>query len=130
MGIKSAEPKKGGDGMDGDSRAGHGQSKIDGSEMDNVEVDGGEVEVKIDEIGKKVRKLFKSKNLPKSKKMIRSLDFFILGAKLVFTKLRQAFLKALIFHYFDPECYIWIKTDASGYATGGVLSQLTLDDSR
>lgn len=30
--------------------------------------------------------------------------FLILGAKLAFIKLRQAFNVALILHYFDPEC--------------------------
>ena len=47
--LKTAEPRKGGDGVGGDSRA--GRDGIDGSGMDNVEVDGGEVEV--DEVGKK-----------------------------------------------------------------------------
>ena len=55
-------------------------------------------------------------------------DFFTPGAKLAFTKLRQAFVKAPIFYHFDPKCHIWIETDASGYAIGGVLSQLTSDD--
>ena len=49
-------------------------------------------------------------------------------ARLAFTKLRQVFMNTPILHYFDPKCHIWIKTDASGYAIGGVLSQLTLDD--
>ena len=43
--------------------------------------------------------------------------------------MRQAFFKALILHYFDLEYHIRIETDASGYAIGRVLSQLTLDDS-
>ncbi len=46
-----------------------------------------------------------------------------------FTELRQAFLKVPILNHFDPECNIRIETDASGYAIGGVLSQLTSDDS-
>ena len=112
--LKIAEPRKGGDGVDGGSRAGRGRSM-----MDDVEVDGGEVEV--DEVGKKAR------NLSKSKKMVGS-DFLTPGAKLAFTKLRQAFLKAPILHHFDPERHIRIETDASGYAIGGVLSQLTSDD--
>ena len=65
----------------------------------------------------------KSKNLSKS-----NLDFFILGAKLAFIELRQAFLKAPILHHFDPEYYIRIETDALGYVIGGVLSQLTSDN--
>ena len=59
--LKKAKPRKGGDGLGGDSRAGRG-----GNEMDNVEVDGGEVEV--DEVGKKARKTSKSKNLSSPKR--------------------------------------------------------------
>ena len=108
-----------GDGVGG-SRAVHGGSKIVRSRIDNVEVDGGEIEV--DEVGKKVQKLSKSKNLSKSKKMVRSSNFLTPGAKLAFIKLRQAFLKAPIPHHFDPECYIQIETDALGYTIGGVFS--------
>ena len=46
-------------------------------------------------------------------------------AKLAFLQLRQAFTEAPILHHFDPERYIRIETDASGYAIGGILSQLT-----
>ena len=70
-----------------------------------------------------------SKNSSKSKKAIGSLDFLTPGAKLAFTKLRQAFFKAPILHHVNPERHIRIETDASGYAIGGVLSQLTSDDS-
>ena len=56
------------------------------------------------------------------------LDFLILRTRLAFTKLRQAFVKALIFYHFDPKYYIWFETNASGYDIGGVLSQPTLDD--
>ena len=101
-------------GVGGDSRA--GRDGIDGSGIDDVEVDGGEVEV--DEVGKKGRKT------SKSQRTVR-LDFLTPGAKLAFTELRQAFLKAPILHHFDPERHIWIETDASGYAIGGILSQLT-----
>ena len=111
---------KGGVGVGSDSRAG-----LDESELDGSKVDGGEV--RDDEVEKKVQKLFKFKNLSKSKKMVRS-DFFTLGAKLAFTKLRQVFVKAPILYQFDPECHIQIKTDASGYTIGGVLSQLTWDN--
>ena len=118
--LKTAEPRKGGDGVGGDNRAGRGRSEIDKSGMDDIEVDGGEVEV--DEVGKKAR------NLSKSKKMVGS-DFFTLGAKLAFTELKQAFLKAPILHHFDLEGHIRIETDVSGYAIDGVPSQLTLDNS-
>ena len=120
----------------GDSRARRDASKLDGSELDGSELDGGEVdggevdgdEVEVDEVGKKVQKMTKSKNLSKSKKAVRPLDFLTPGAKLAFTKLRQAFLKAPILYHFDLERHIRIETDASGYAIGGVLSQLTSDD--
>ena len=98
---------------------------MDGSELNGSEIDGGEVGD--DEVGKKVQKLSKSKNLSKSKKMVRS-DFLTPKAKLAFTELRQTFVKVPILHHFDPERHIWIKTDVSGYTIGGVFSQLTLDN--
>ena len=51
--------------------------------------------------------------------------FLISEVKLAFLRLRQAFTKASIFYYFDPERYIWIETDAFGYAIGDILSQPT-----
>ena len=106
----------------GSSRAGREGNKLDRSELHSIKIDGGEV--KDGEVGKKVQKRSKSKSLSKF-----TLDFLTPRAKLTFTKLRQAFLKALIFYHFNPECYIWIEIDASGYAIGGVLSQLTSDNS-
>ena len=53
--------------------------------------------------------------------------FLTPGAKEAFNELRQAFTEAPILRYFDPKCHIQIKTDVSGYAIGGVLSQLTSD---
>ena len=50
------------------------------------------------------------------------------NAKQAFTQLRQVFTKAPIFQHSDSECHIRIETDASDYAIGGVLSQLTLDN--
>ena len=120
-GIKSkTQPGEGGVGVGGDSKAGRGRSEIGRSGLNKVEVDGGEVEV--DEVGKKVQ------NLSKSKKIVRSSDFLTFGAKIAFTKLRQIFLKAPILHHLDPERHIRIETDISGYTIGGVLSQLTSDD--
>ena len=121
--LKTAEPKKGGVGIGGDSRAGCSQSKGNRSGMDDIEV-----EFEVDEIRKKVRNSSKSKNLSKSKNTVRCSDFLIPGAKLAFIKLRQAFLKAPILHHFNPKRHIWIETDAPDYAIGGVLSQLTSDD--
>ena len=53
--------------------------------------------------------------------------FLTFKAREAFNLLRQAFTKALILRHFDPECHIWIETDISGYAIGGILSQLTSD---
>ena len=118
-------PGEGGVGVGG-SRAGRERSELDGSELQDDEVDGGGVED--DEVGEKVRKRSKSKNSSKSKKTVRSSDFLTPGAKQAFTELKQAFLKAPILHHFNPERYIRIETNVSGYAIDGVLSQLTSDD--
>ena len=75
-----------------------------------------------DEIRKKVQ------NSSKSKKTVRS-DFFTSGAKPPFAKLKQVFVKALILYHFDLERYIRIETDVLRYVIGGVLGQLTLDNS-
>ena len=98
LSTKSTELRKGIVGVDSGSRAGRDRGGIDGSEINDVEVDDGKIEV--DEIGKKARKTSKSKNSSKFKTV--GLDFLTPGAKLAFTELRQAFLKALILHHFDP----------------------------
>ena len=54
-------------------------------------------------------------------------SFLTPNTRQVFTQLRQAFTKARIPRHFDPEHHIWIKTNAFGYAIGGVLSQMTLE---
>ena len=54
-------------------------------------------------------------------------DFLIFGAKKAFIHLQKAFIKVLIFIYFDLKHYIWISADVFRYAIGGVLSQLTSD---
>ena len=116
--LKTDGPKKGGDGVDVDSRARHSGSEIYGND-----INGGKVEA--DAVGKKVQKMTKSKNLSKSKKAVRPSNFLIPGAKLAFIKLKQTFLKAPILHHFDPERHIRIETDVSGYAISVVLNQLT-----
>ena len=102
------QPDEGGVRVGGSSKArrdGHkfNKSKIDGSEVGDDDV----------------RKIVQ--NLSKSKKKVES-DFFILGAKLAFIKLRQGFIKALILYHFDLKHYIHIKTNVSDYAINGVLS--------
>lgn len=59
------------------------------------------------------------------KKMSLSTGFFTLKASLPFTQLKKAFTKAPILCYFDSEHHIQFKIKASGYAIGGVPSQLT-----
>lgn len=54
--------------------------------------------------------------------------FFSLRARLAFTKLRQAFIKAHILDSFDPEYHIWVETDVSDYIISEVLSHLTLEN--
>ena len=77
------------------------------------------------------------RNLSKSKKSKSGIQtrigatgeptFLTPGAREAFNQLRQAFTEAPILRHFDPECHIRIETDASSYAIGGVLSQLTSD---
>ena len=89
------------------------------------------------EHAKKLEKTFKSRNLAKSgKKLSKSENltnfnttevgpkFLTSDARTAFNRLRLAFTEAPILRHFDPECHIRIETDASGYAIGGVLSQL------
>ena len=70
------------------------------------------------------RKLAKS-NFTKPVRGAEEPSFLTPNARQAFTQLRQAFTKAPILRHFDPECHICIETDASGYAIGGVLSQMT-----
>ena len=85
----------------------------------------------------KSEKMSKSRNLAKSgKKLSKSGNstnfdatedgpkFLTPDARTAFNRLRLAFTEAPILQHFDPECHIRIETDASGYAIGGVLSQL------
>ena len=72
---------------------------------------------------KKSRNLKQIPNFEATKKPI----FLIPNAKKAFNHLELAFDKASIFWHFKLESYIWIKTNASGYAISGVLSQLNLN---
>ena len=56
-------------------------------------------------------------------------SFLTPKARSAFNRLRLAFTKAPILWHFDPECHIWIETDTSGYAIGGMLSQLVSETS-
>ena len=80
------------------------------------------------------QKTSKSQNLAKSKKQTKSGNspkfdatedgpsFLTPEARAAFNRIRLAFTKAPILWHFDPECHIWIETNASGYAIGGMLS--------
>ena len=101
--------------------------RVDGNEV----VGGGDV-VSGDVVGRSdiSKKSAKSKSRTKSGYLGKSDNleepkFLISDAKKAFNRLRQAYTKALILQHFDPECYIWIETNVSGYAIEGVLSQLT-----
>ena len=130
LSTNSAESRKSRVGVGGDSKAGrNGRYEFDGIEICNDKIDD-EVDNEFRKKGQKTSKsknLFKSKKLSKSKKTIE-LDFFTLGTRLAFTELRQAFVKAPIFHHFDSEYHIYIKTNAIDHAIGRVFSLLTLDD--
>ena len=68
--------------------------------------------------------------LAKSKLFVKSsseLGFFTIRAKLGFAKLKQAFIKIPIIYYFDPKCYMCIRSNLSDYSIDKVLSQLTLN---
>ena len=58
----------------------------------------------------------------KSKKTVSFSDFLISRARLVFTKLRQVFVKVPILYYFDPKNYIWIEINVSSYAINEIFS--------
>lgn len=60
----------------------------------------------------------------KSKKTVNfvTLSFFTFRAKLVFIQLKQTFVKALMFHYFDLKYYIRIETNVLKYAISKILS--------
>ena len=50
--------------------------------------------------------------------------FLTFDAKTAFNRLWLAFTEAPILQFFDLEYHIWIETDALGYATSEVLTQL------
>ena len=120
------------------------------NEVDGIEDDDKLIEKyrKLSKIGKlsKFQKLSKSRK-SKSKKMSKSRNlaksgkksskrgnstnfdatedrpkFLTPNARTAFNCLRLAFTEAPILWHFDPECYIWIETDALGYAIGGMLN--------
>ena len=75
-------------------------------------------------ISAKSKKPSKSENSPNFDAKKAGPSFLTLEAKSAFNRLPLAFIEAPIYQHFNPKCHIWIKTDALGYAIGGVLSQL------
>ena len=73
---------------------------------------------------KSEKKSSKSGNLPNFDAKNNRPSFLTSKAKTAFNYLWLTFTKAPILQHFDPESYIWIKTDALGYVIGGMLSQL------
>ncbi len=72
-------------------------------------------------------KLTKPKRSNLVKAHSSATDFLTSEAKKAFIHLQKAFTEAPVLRHFDPKCHIRIETDALGYAIGGVLSQITLD---
>ena len=105
-------------------------------ENDNLVVGGGNssqilAELKKSNYHPKMSK-FKKTNLDKSEILAVAINAGTTGyltakARVAFTCLKKAFTKISILRHFDLECHIWVKTDASGYAIGEVLSQLNSD---
>ena len=77
----------------------------------------------------KSKKPSKSGNSPNFDAKEAGPSFLTPEARSAFNRLRLAFTEAPILRHFDPECHIRIETDASGYAIGGVLSQLASETS-
>lgn len=50
------------------------------------------------------------------------VDFLTLEARLLFIKLKQAFINVPIFHHFDLKYNIWIKTDVLDNVINEILS--------
>ena len=85
----------------------------------------GEKTSKSQNLAKSGKKSSKSGNSTNFDAMEDGPKFLTPDARTAFNRLRLAFTEALILWHFDPECHIWIETDALGYAINGVLSQLT-----
>ena len=119
------------------SKRNDGNGEIDGFGSDSVEhakksrKSKGQKSAKSQKLSKsgkfkseKSKKLPKSGNSPNFDAKDTGPSFLTPEARSAFNRLRLAFTEAPILWHFNPECHIWIKTDASGYAIGGVLSQL------
>ena len=77
---------------------------------------------------RKNRKSAKS-DFTKSIRKVEKPSFLTPNTRQAFTQLRQVFTKAPVLRYFHLEHHIQIKTNASDYAIGSILSQITLETS-
>lgn len=77
-----------------------------------------------------MKNLAKSKifiNLPKFQNVntinnIENIKFQIFKTRIAFIKLRQVFIKVLIFWYFNPKYYIQIEINTLSYVINKILS--------
>lgn len=105
----------------------------DGNTINRLSTNKGKVIKGVDDNGNKVDDVsivdVNRISMAKSKDLVKiEAGFLTFKARLAFVKLRSAFIKVLILHYFDLKYHIRIKTNVLGYAIGEVLSQLTLDE--
>ena len=102
LSIESAKPRKSQFkfGVNSKNKHNSGAKLDDKDKVGNNKVDGNEVG------DNKIAKEKNNQKTFKSKKMVRSLDFFTFGARLAFIILRQVFVKASIFYHFDSKGYI------------------------
>lgn len=66
---------------------------------------------------------------PHASNSTKDTGYFNLEARKAFTQLKQAFIQALIFEYFNSERHIQIETNTLSYAINEIRSQLTTDGS-
>lgn len=95
---------------------------------------GAQIQVKSINLKNQNRKTVKFKFLIKSNHDFSSTKgvgsvFLNFKARLVLTKLKQVFVKASIFYYFNSKCHIQISIDESSYTISEVLCKLTSNDS-
>ena len=77
---------------------------------------------KFQKLAKSGKKLSKSGNSSNFDTKKNGPSFLTPNTRMAFNCLRLAFTKAPILWHFDSECHIWIETNTSNYAIGGMLS--------
>ena len=76
---------------------------------------------------KTIINLFKNLTCMPNIRAIKKLIFLIFNLKKIFNYLRQAFIKVLIFQYFDLESHIQIETNISSSIISRLLSKFNLN---